>query len=120
MDCSHAASTSTATSATEQTHEFKDSRLGRIPIEWDVRSMSELTTQIVDGVHHTPTYTSSGVSLHNLSLTSLLEVGSISTTRDLYLKPRIGSMRNEWSRDLPATYSYPRTAHSEYRREFRS
>ena len=45
----------------EQTHEFKDSRLGRIPIEWDVRSMSELTTQIVDGVHHTPTYTSSGV-----------------------------------------------------------
>ena len=45
----------------EQTHEFKDSRLGRIPIEWEVRSMSELTTQIVDGVHHTPTYTSSGV-----------------------------------------------------------
>ena len=45
----------------EQTHKFKDSRLGRIPIEWEVRSMSELTTQIVDGVHHTPTYTSSGV-----------------------------------------------------------
>ena len=45
----------------EQTHEFKDSRLGRIPIEWEVRSMSELTTEIVDGVHHTPTYTSSGV-----------------------------------------------------------
>ena len=45
----------------EQTHEFKDSRLGRIPIEWEVRSMSELTIQIVDGVHHTPTYTSSGV-----------------------------------------------------------
>ena len=45
----------------EKTHEFKDSRLGRIPIEWEVRSMSELTTQIVDGVHHTPAYTSSGV-----------------------------------------------------------
>ena len=45
----------------EQTHEFKDSHLGRVPIEWEVRSMSELTTQIVDGVHHTPTYTSSGV-----------------------------------------------------------
>ena len=45
----------------EKTHDFKDSRLGRIPIEWEVRSMSELTTQIVDGVHHTPTYISSGV-----------------------------------------------------------
>ena len=44
----------------EETHEFKDSLLGRIPVEWEIRSLEELTTKIVDGVHHTPAYVDSG------------------------------------------------------------
>ncbi len=45
----------------EQTHQFKDSPLGRIPVEWEVKSLDQLASRIVDGVHHTPTYVESGV-----------------------------------------------------------
>ena len=45
----------------EQTHQFKDSPLGRIPVEWEVKRLEELTEQIVDGIHHTPTYVQTGV-----------------------------------------------------------
>lgn len=45
----------------ESTHAFKDSELGRIPAEWDVKPLERMTSRIVDGVHHTPTYTESGV-----------------------------------------------------------
>jgi type I restriction enzyme S subunit len=45
----------------EQTHQFKDSALGRIPVEWEVKSLEQLTTRIVDGVHHTPAYVESGI-----------------------------------------------------------
>jgi type I restriction enzyme, S subunit len=45
----------------EATHRFKDSPLGRIPEEWEVRSLVRMTTRIVDGVHHTPKYAESGV-----------------------------------------------------------
>jgi type I restriction enzyme S subunit len=40
----------------EETHEFKDSPLGRIPVEWEVKSLDELTTKIGDGIHTTPAY----------------------------------------------------------------
>ena len=45
----------------EDTHKFKDSSLGRIPVEWEVRRLEELTEKIVDGVHRTPTYVDSGI-----------------------------------------------------------
>ncbi len=45
----------------EATHSFKDSPLGRIPMEWSVSKLSALTTKIVDGVHHTPIYVETGV-----------------------------------------------------------
>lgn len=45
----------------EQTHEFKDSPLGRIPVEWEVKTLEQLTSRIVDGVHHTPTYVEAGI-----------------------------------------------------------
>jgi type I restriction enzyme, S subunit len=45
----------------EETHDFKDTPLGRIPVEWEVKSLDQLTTRIVDGVHHTPTYVDSGI-----------------------------------------------------------
>lgn len=46
---------------TEQTHEFKDSPLGRIPVEWDCRSLDWASTHIVDCPHTTPNFLSSGV-----------------------------------------------------------
>jgi type I restriction enzyme, S subunit len=46
---------------TEETHEFKDTPIGRVPVEWTVEKLSNLTTAIVDGVHHTPRYTEFGV-----------------------------------------------------------
>lgn len=45
----------------ELTHAFKESPLGRIPVEWNVHRMVDLTAQIVDGVHHTPTYLPAGI-----------------------------------------------------------
>ena len=45
----------------EKTHKFKDSPLGRIPDGWEVRSMEYLTTQIIDGTHHTPEYCDDGI-----------------------------------------------------------
>jgi type I restriction enzyme S subunit len=35
----------------EATHEFKDSPLGRIPQEWEVKRLSELSLKIGDGTH---------------------------------------------------------------------
>lgn len=37
----------------EQTHAFKDSPLGRIPVEWEVKSIGEITSMVGSGV--TPT-----------------------------------------------------------------
>ena len=45
----------------EDTHEFKDSPLGRIPVEWEMRRLEELAVKVVDGVHRTPTYIDSGI-----------------------------------------------------------
>jgi type I restriction enzyme S subunit len=33
----------------EQTHQFKDSPLGRIPVEWELKSLAELSYQITNG-----------------------------------------------------------------------
>ena len=35
----------------EETHEFKDSPLGRIPKEWKINALSELSVKIGDGTH---------------------------------------------------------------------
>lgn len=46
---------------TEQTHAFKDSPLGRIPVEWGVDVLDQLTLDIVDCPHTTPNFLPSGV-----------------------------------------------------------
>ena len=38
----------------EETHEFKDSPLGRIPVEWDVEKWSRVCSKIQDGTHFSP------------------------------------------------------------------
>ena len=45
----------------EQTHQFKDSPLGRIPVEWEVVRLERLCEEIVDCPHSTPIYKKSGV-----------------------------------------------------------
>ncbi|MBO9484309.1 restriction endonuclease subunit S [Salinisphaera sp. G21_0] len=45
----------------EATHEFKDSPLGRIPVEWDVTSIEKASLDVVDCPHTTPKFTNDGV-----------------------------------------------------------
>ena len=45
----------------EQTHKFKDSPLGRIPVEWDVKLLEAITEKIADRDHTTPKYIQHGV-----------------------------------------------------------
>ena len=44
----------------EQTHQFKDSPLGRIPIEWDWKVLG-LIIEIIDCKHYTPAYVEDGI-----------------------------------------------------------
>jgi type I restriction enzyme S subunit len=43
----------------EQTHKFKDSPLGRIPVEWAVTELQK-TSQVIDCLHRTPTFSDDG------------------------------------------------------------
>ena len=45
----------------EATHQFKDSPLGRIPIEWDAKSLDKIASHIIDCPHTTPSFTEGGV-----------------------------------------------------------
>lgn len=45
----------------EKTHQFKDSKLGRIPVGWEVRKIEEVCTHIVDCPHSTPNYLNHGI-----------------------------------------------------------
>jgi len=45
----------------EKTHQFKDSKLGRIPVEWEVRKIEDVCTHIVDCPHSTPNYLNHGI-----------------------------------------------------------
>ena len=52
---------------------FKDSELGRIPEEWEVVKLEDLTTKIVDGVHKKPDYSEKGIpfiTIKNLTSSS--------------------------------------------------
>lgn len=45
----------------EETHEFKDSELGRIPAEWECSTLGNICSNIEDCPHSTPNYIDSGV-----------------------------------------------------------
>jgi type I restriction enzyme, S subunit len=45
----------------EQTHKFKDSPLGRIPVEWKVFEINTMCSDIVDCPHTTPIYKEHGI-----------------------------------------------------------
>lgn len=42
-------------------HLYEETELGWIPKEWELPTLEDITSQIIDGTHHTPTYTESGV-----------------------------------------------------------
>lgn len=48
----------------EQTHQYKDSPLGKIPVEWDISLSSEYCDSIADGTHDTPKPTKEGYPLY--------------------------------------------------------
>lgn len=64
-------------------NQFKDSDLGPIPNSWNIRTMEELTTKIVDGVHHTPKYVDSGIPF--LTVENLTAGSGISLDRVRYI-----------------------------------
>ena len=45
----------------EETHEFKDSPLGRVPEGWEVKSLEGLMKAVVDCPHTTPAFTQDGI-----------------------------------------------------------
>lgn len=45
----------------EKTHKFKDSKLGRIPVEWEIKKIEDVCTHIVDCPHSTPNYLNYGI-----------------------------------------------------------
>lgn len=47
----------------QKTHKYKDSPLGKIPVEWDVFSLLDITEKIADRDHTTPVYVKSGVPI---------------------------------------------------------
>ena len=47
----------------EETHKFKDSPLGRIPVEWEVKTINDISIKITDGDHHTPKRSIDGIFL---------------------------------------------------------
>ena len=46
----------------EATHEFKDSPLGRIPVEWDVDGLGAIV-EVIDCKHYTPVYVADGIPI---------------------------------------------------------
>jgi len=47
---------------TRQVSEFKDTEIGKIPADWDIKKISELCIGIFDGPHATPKKNPSGAS----------------------------------------------------------
>jgi len=45
----------------EETHEFKDSVLGRIPKEWEIYSIDKVCLNVIDCPHSTPEYLKGGI-----------------------------------------------------------
>ena len=45
----------------EDTHEFKDSLLGQIPVEWEVNPLYKLANHVIDCPHTTPNFLEGGV-----------------------------------------------------------
>ncbi len=45
---------------------YKKTGLSDVPSDWEIKKLEDLTSKIIDGTHHTPTYTESGVPFYEL------------------------------------------------------
>jgi len=81
----------------EQTHKFKDSPLGRIPVEWEVRPLYWLATDIVDCPHTTPTFLPGGILVaRTFNLKDGRFVGERSYVSELEYKKRIARLEPQY------------------------
>ena len=81
---------------------YKETPIGWIPKDWEVRPLSELTSKIVDGVHHTPNYVEYGipfVTVKNLTASSDIDFSNLNyidekTHRECYARadPKAGDV----------------------------
>ena len=69
----------------ESTHKFKDSPLGRIPVEWDVRTIGEITQSLVPG-RDKPELDGGGVPW--ITIPDIDELYVRASKNDLTLSPR--------------------------------
>lgn len=82
-------------------HLYKESPLGMIPKEWEVKKLKDISNKIIDGTHFTPTYTEFGVPFLRVTDIQREEINRdktkyISPTEHLELtkrcKPEIGDI----------------------------
>lgn len=78
---------------------YKESVIGLIPEDWDVYSLSQVCSAIVDGTHYTPSYVTDGVpfySVENVTANDFKNTKYISDTEHLKLikrcKPEKGDL----------------------------
>lgn len=73
---------------------YKESAIGWIPKDWKIERLAELTSKIVDGVHHTPSYVNHGipfVTVKNLTGSNTIDFENLNyidlkTHRDCYAR----------------------------------
>lgn len=68
----------------EETHEFKDSELGRIPVEWEVVTLKEACEKIQDGTHFSPETSDDGEYMYITSKN--IRFGELDLTKVEYVK----------------------------------
>jgi type I restriction enzyme S subunit len=67
----------------EETHAFKDSALGRIPVEWEVERLGKICERIQDGTHFSPQPTRLGEFLYLTSKN--IRMGRLNLKNVLYI-----------------------------------
>ena len=66
----------------EATHEFKDSAIGRIPVEWDCVVLNQVCEKITDGVHYSVRKVEAGIPF---LLVSCIRDGEILFDKSVYI-----------------------------------
>lgn len=67
----------------EAPHLYHETEIGWLPTDWRTGQLRDLTTKIVDGVHHTPTYVEQGIPF--VTVKSLTAGRGIATDRGNYI-----------------------------------
>tara|TARA_B100001971_G_scaffold84647_1_gene78095 strand:+ start:204242 stop:205522 length:1281 start_codon:yes stop_codon:yes gene_type:complete len=91
---------------------FKDSPIGKIPESWDVKKLQSLCEKIVDGTHHTPSYTELGVPFLRVgdiqTATTPIPQKFISQEEHILLKKRVSPKRGDILLSKNGTVGIPR------------